>query len=548
MKNKGLPNTAQILVYNEVYGKDETFKKRIDLIRNIPTEFIICEFSGINYESKPPGKLFYITDPSFQKKWVLHFVRNKVDQNEVIDGWLKAEKKIRRDDRIIIFNRASTLFAINELLLRNPCKSSAIKYKPTKADWLAMFKYYLCINQYIDSRVPREKDKAIGFEDVSAQMLFTNELSINENPILKLNRFVPLYKHLYNNELYGPLLREYLNDIGFNDGKNYLDTFSNLYVNPGNKTENSMGCHYRISKDDIDWLNKLDFLSNRYLDTAKSEFNLVEIKRSPFYKILTTKEHDYVLLDNQFLIDKIYDIFINEFFFNYLKPKGVKIEDYKGVIGIFFHEYASSILERTLSEKYLVYKSLDQLKVNSSKGERELADIYFRQNKRVMIGEIKVTNLTSEQFEGNIDSFFCNGRDEFYKRFGLSYLVSSVERFCNEPTLFEDKNTAERYSIFPVLVLNEKYVQAPIIPEIFKKEFDAKLSTVNTGKHIIYPLSLLHVSDLELMDENLKKGQIWEILIKTSKGLVHSCPTCYVLDDLGLTPNYKFDFFEFIKS
>jgi hypothetical protein len=548
LSTKGQPILAYILSHKIVHGESDAYLKRLDLILEIPTEFLISELAAINYESKPPQKLTYSIAPAFQKKWTLQFLRRKTDQKMLFDAWERSKQKVGESGRVIVFHRAATLFAINELILDAPCDRTPHGFQPTDSDWLNMFNYYLCVNELINSKTPTENHRAVGFENLAAQSIFLNELAINEDPHLKLNRFVPLYRHIYAHATYGQHLKEYISDLGFEHAGKYLETFATLYLKPQNQTGEATGCYYQINRKDHDAINSLQRLSKRHLDRSKSEYDLVEIKRSPFYKLSVEGEH-YLLLDNQYLIDKIYDIFINEFYFSFLKPKkGITIKQYKGVIGNHFEKYICNILLQTLAKKHLSYKSLDELKTVVNGNEIELCDVYFRQNKKVLLGEIKVTNLTAKQFEGSPEDFFAKGRETFYDRFGLKQLLTAVQRFCASPILFEEMKVARSYQVYPVLILNERSVQAHIVPHIFRQEFEKRLKEIDAGKHLIQPLTVLHIGDLEVMNENLEKGQIWDLLMKTSKGLTHSIPMSQVLQDDGVVPIYKYNFFEFIRN
>lgn len=403
----------------------------------------------------------------------------------------------------------------------------------------------MCVSEYIDSHAPTDDEKAIGVENVSAQTLLINDLNINEHPLLKLNRYEPLMKHLESHRKIGPHLGAYLAVMGYEKIGDYLQSFTNLYIKPNHKTKEGIGCHYKVDSNDEIILQRLKVLSTRHLDQTKSAFDIVEIKRSPFFK-LSFSDTDFVLLDNQILIDKIYDVFIEEFYFSYLRDKGMRIDEYKGAVGEAFQEYIATILRRTLARRYMTFKALDELKVGIP--EVELADIYFRQNKKVLLGEIKVTKLTARQFQGNIDDLFFEGREKFYSRFGLEQLAESVRKFCESPQLFEVGNTAKAYTIYPVLILSERSFQTPLMPEMCKLRFLELLTQMNLAPHRVIPLSVMHTSDVELIDENLTKGSIWRIFEGTYKKLTFSRHVCEVLGQMKVRPKFRLDFYKLLQN
>ena len=71
----------------------------------------------------------------------------------------------------------------------------------------------------------------------------------------------------------------------------------------------------------------------------------------------------YIIFDNTFLIEKSYELFLNDFWFESVKPDKIDIRDYKGKIGRFFEQYICSLLKDGLKFlKHPPIKCLDELK------------------------------------------------------------------------------------------------------------------------------------------------------------------------------------------
>src|SRR5690606_26119659 len=70
---------------------------------------------------------------------------------------------------------------------------------------------------------------------------------------------------------------------------------------------------------------------------------LTHVRISPIYRI---SQQEYVIMDSHFLMGKVYYQFIYDFWFNYIKPRGIlKPETYFGIVGHFFEGYCSKILK-----------------------------------------------------------------------------------------------------------------------------------------------------------------------------------------------------------
>jgi hypothetical protein len=131
----------------------------------------------------------------------------------------------------------------------------------------------------------------------------------------------------------------YFKPVGI-DPKKYLFYIMSFYCNLSDKSI-YFAYYYNIPQELKEDLKYLDLLSIRTLVQPLHAFDLNEIKKSPFYKL---SENEYILLDLGFLIDKAYSLFINDFYFNYLKANKIPYSYYAGKIGYFFENHVSKIL------------------------------------------------------------------------------------------------------------------------------------------------------------------------------------------------------------
>jgi len=68
--------------------------------------------------------------------------------------------------------------------------------------------------------------------------------------------------------------------------------------------------------------------------------------------------------------------------------------------------------------------------------------------------------------------------------------------------------------IWPVIVFNDKTLQSPLMAHVFDKRFRELLGDYKKKGIYIYPLTLIHVGDLEQMQGTIHKNpnRLWELL------------------------------------
>jgi hypothetical protein len=250
-------------------------------------------------------------------------------------------------------------------------------------------------------------------------------------------------------------------------------------------------------------------------------YKMLDIRKSPLIKCSTNQ---YILTDSTFLIEKSYNQFLNDFWFDYLKQLQTRTnknlftyKDYKSKFGYFFQSYIDRIFKKMLSEyKYSTLKTFDELKIRKRKGEDEIADIYFRYGKRIIVGQVKAGSIyDKEKYGASADSLYKNNREKFFHDFGVNQIVESILKIEESCLLFDTKYPkGKNRIIYPIIIFNEKLFQTPLMADVFNKRFQELIKDLEIKKLIIKPLSIIHVSDIEYLQYSLKTNpkQIWEIL------------------------------------
>ncbi len=535
--------TALVVGHELILGRKYE-GNRLDLIKDIPQRQLLCELAGLNHRLKPAIQKSFKTNFDDQVREIGYFCGG--DQKLALPYFIPFKKiqteleQQRGESKPIIFNRSTNLFAISEILENNSLDDKGFKWNPTA--WEKLLKYYLCVNDVVSHYQQQDEDKTHKpFEKLAAGSGFLNELTVVNDPILTLSRFVDLFEYLSKDvELSGPL-NDYFKAIGVEPREYIKNLFSICFFHKGDRED--LKFVHKLDNTNSD--HKIaflifDYLSRRGLVKKTHELDLVELKKSPMYKDLNGF---YYILDNSYIIEKAYELFINDFWFEAVKSKGIDIRKYKSKIGYFFENYACQWLALGLNHlKHPTISCLNDLRVTHKGNQIELADFYARQNKKVLVGQIKSTGIYSDQQYGTAQSLFRNSEEYFYDVFGLTQLVTSLKSLRDHPELFDTKfPVTKKVQVYPMIVVNEKIFQTPFFPAMFQLKFAEEINKERFDDFEIKPLSLIHISDLERMSYHLSKRniEIWDLVKANYQGSLFPKPFNITLNRKKLNPDYE---------
>lgn len=148
----------------------------------------------------------------------------------------------------------------------------------------------------------------------------------------------------------------------------------------------------------------------------------------------------------------------------------------------------------------------------------------------------------NEKYAGNVDEFYKNNRNEFFKSFGIDQLVSSIKNIHEAMPVLDSKFPKNKnIRIFSIIIFNEKALQTPLMAKIFQDRFMELLNGFKSNKIHLYPLSLIHVSDLENLQDFLRNNhrQIWELLKYHCRIPKFMPPFYNSINRKDIKPNYK---------
>ena len=504
------PRAKVVLEYKSFFACDPP-ENRISIIKGISKYHIICEIVALNYRLKSKTELLYDNSLETQKVELKYFTKTEHQYNEyynVIDKFIKKE-----NDYPIIFNREACLFAIEEII--NSDEIVEIPYfDMAKIEvWNSIFKYLISVNSAIIHHLNNDKFDRIGFEYLNPKLFTFNELSIQTDVIFTLYRGYKLLKYFLNNTIFSDEVKNYFKEIYSLEPERFVSFLINIYIWNSEK-DTKFNFLYVANKDDeiyelLKTLSKIEYNENI--------FKLISVRKSPFIK---TDDTTYLLSDSVFLIEKVYSQFLNDFWFDRIKllkddtgNSKFNYKFYRGNFGYFFEDYISTILRNCfINYKYSILLLFDELKVNNY----EIADVYFRYDKKILIGQVKSGSIyDNEKYGGNIEILYKNNREKFFKDFGINQIYSSIIDIEKKVQFLDSKFPKNKsYTIYPCIIVNDRALQIPLMADVFNKRFQELLINFDNKKVKIKPLTIVHINDLERLEEHLNKNPkyIWDIL------------------------------------
>jgi len=381
--------------------------------------------------------------------------------------------------------------------------------------WDSILRYLLAVN-FVITQIKKEKDdKKVNFELLNPKIIPLNELSIETDPIYTFYRGYWLIDYFLNRPGFAVEIKNYFKAAYGIEPHHFIYDIMRIIVANSNKNPED-DFYYQVPEGEQDIFDKLSVRA-----PMQEIYKLLNIRKSPFIKVDRLK---YILADSAFLFEKAYSQFLNDFWFDWLKEiiddegKPIyTITRYRGEFGYFFEQYLSKILKTTFEKyKHSVLLMFDQLKVQTGKGSIEIADVYFRNGNKIFLAQVKSGSIyDNEKFGGDVESLYKNDREKFFQNFGVNQLIESLTSMeIYIQTIDRKFPKGHFYEVFPCIIFNDKAFQIPLMADTFNNRFQEILKDFNVKKVKVNPLTLIHISDLEILELQLgnNTNEIWKLL------------------------------------
>lgn len=522
---------GNLIKYSDFY-QTPIPEKPIELIQNIPKEELILTITGINTRLKPPTETKFDHSRETQIDCLrLIFLDDKkpLENSSCLPIIIEYSK---RPISYSIFSRVTCLHALQEIINYENFTDQVPEYTFDNREQI--FKFLLLSNNQIlagDKNYQHEGYEELGPDFIEYYMfreLHHNQYSQSSNAINIFYKSFYLFSKIENHHFYGEHFRNYLTwHYNVKSTDEFITHIISSYIH---SHDEKLGLRYlNVLKDNIDAINIIDAFAAKveYKIPKKNDlkkFDFLPLKKSPLYKCKVQDEKNmisYIVLDEGFFIEKAYSIFINDFWFDYLKVNKIKTrEEWGSFIGTeFFEPFIEEILRESFSSSVkTILRSTQQLLFNVEGRPIEYADFYIREKQKIALLEVKSGFLPLDhgyKTVATIDDYRNLDLNKFNKDYGLTQLAEkTVKKFHLYKNQIDDAefNSERKVHIYPVVVVNDPIISSGIVPFVLKRKFNELLAKEGISKkekrHLINDLCIINISHLQEMEQKLKENEI----------------------------------------
>ncbi|WP_445457699.1 hypothetical protein [Flavobacterium sp. HNIBRBA15423] len=520
-----------LVKYSNFYG-EQAPENPLELILDIPKGELIATIVAINTRLKPPTSNHF--DDSRQTqieclRTVFLDNKNSIQQSFCLS---LISKYLKRPLNHNLFSRVTCLYALQEIINHDGFVNETPEYNFDNRE--RIFKFLLIANDKIltgDKNYKNEGYEQLGknfFEFFMFRELHHNQYNECSNALNIFYKSSFLFNIIENDDFLGQHFKNYLTWHYNVESINELIKHSIWTFIKSN--DESLGLRYiNVPEDNIDAVKILDIFSCKveYEIPLKNDLKLFDffpLKKSPLFKGKLKDDKkiiSYLIMDEGLYIEKVYSIFMNDFWFDYLKPNEICTRKYWGsFIGSKFYE---PLIEEILKESFsntpnVILKSTNQLLFNIGDGLIEYADFYVREKQNVALFEVKsgfIQLIDGYKTVKTIEDFKKLDLDKFNKDYGLTQLAEkTIKKFHNYKKEIKDSglHLNKKVQIYPVIVVNDPIISSSIVTFVLKRKFNELLEKENiirkTKEHNIKDLCIINVSHLQEMEQSLKDKKI----------------------------------------
>lgn len=522
---------AHLVKYSDFYGTPIP-DNPIELILDIPKEELILTISGINTRLKPPTESKFDHSRKTQidcLRLVFLDDKNPFANSNCLPVIIEYSK---RPENYQLFSRVTCLHALQEIINHENFTDQVPEYNFDNRE--RIFKFLLLSNDQIlkgDKNYEQEGYKELGLDFLEFYMfreLHHNQYNESSNAVNIFYKSYYLFNKIENHHFYGEHFRNYLTwHYNVESTDEFIKLIISSYIESHDK---KLGLRYlNVPRDNTDAIKIFDAFASKVKyeipekDNLK-KFDFFPLKKSPLYKCKQQDDKDlisYIVLDEGFYIEKSYSIFINDFWFDYLKPNNVKTrEEWGSFIGSeFFEPFIEEILKESFSNApKTILRSTNQLLFNVEGRPIEYADFYVRDKQKIALFEVKSGFMPLDhgyKTVATIDDYRNLDLNKFNKDYGLAQLAEkTVKKFHLYKNQIADPefNSTRKVHIYPVVVVNDPIISSGIMPFILKRKFNELLEKEGIAKkeerHLINDLCIINISHLQEMEQKLKENEI----------------------------------------
>lgn len=499
-----MPQFYVALTYKSIFD-DYDKTSPANLLKDIPT------ITALNYVSYTCAQL-HVNETN----WAV--------QNKLLQLWIKnfpnavkekIDSAIKKNHDPSIFDNITSLFTIEDILENNNSENRPL----TDEEELSLFKLYLWEAQrWTDS----QKGPSDSIPNIEKYISFSVPLMLPFIEHFKYKDFrcqsikaIYFFQCCENHPIFSEYLNIFLSEYGLKSWQEYLINLLTIYIRP---LEEMKVPSKLIFEDGHEFV--LNFLNSFCLDLAtySKQPDFKSLREAP---VLRTKEKEYLFLNLNFLIDKLFQG-IQFDFFRILKEhkqqfNGREINTfpfYKSIYGQSISE--PGILYKTLNNCFCksgyILKNGDEMKKNAGDG---YSDYYIRDKNKVYLFEYKDVLLSYPVKSSNdmgiieqevIKKFVKDGKgsDE-----GVSQLANNIHKYRNGGYNKIDKHDYSQTIIYPILIYTDESFSIPGFNYLLRKYFCKVLKDRSLEEDLkIKDVIMINIDTLALYHDLFKEKKL----------------------------------------
>lgn len=525
-----------LIKYSQFYGKPVP-DNPLNLLVDLPKDEVLITLAKINSLIQPIG--YRSNDGSRDTqikclKTIFLPSENKSSEFDLFKFKKYEEYLLNLPKQYSFFSRTTCLYGLNELTQSDMLSEiGAGRYSFEERQ--PILDYLLICNERIISFSEKSSLEKINEEGIEF-FLFNafnqiphNQYSYEVNVLFKFYKSKYLLQTLLTDDSISNHLLIYLKSRYGND--NIKELFKRFFWSFMNMKDEELELYFlNISKDENNILNLMQGFSAKpkIKCVVHDDINILDflpVKKSPILKCNPINKKGFItfsILDQKFLIEKFDSLFINDFWFDYLKSNtDFNRGDWGNWLGKRFLEpFIGETLSCALEgSKEYTLKLFDDLDIEYKKGGGiEVADIYIRKKQNIFLGEVKskyVNIIDGYKSVDSIDKFKELDLDKFFEDFGLKQLAcKTIKEFHRYKEYLNDNglNLNRKVHLFPVIIVSEPILSQGLFQFPLRRKFEEILKKngieTNTKYHLIWPLLIMRAQELMELEQSLTEGAI----------------------------------------
>lgn len=519
MKRKNTINNEQhqpalfvAIGYDDVYDDFDQVNP-LELLQNIPTSTIL-KFVADKYAS-----IFYAqSDISTQKRYIFDFCRHlPLHTRKRI--WSFIKKTEAAGNHVFLYGSTSSMMIYRMALQSHVQLKEGDDLEVFDDEYEPIFKALIYCNKlWTDQQLSKDKQKL-------ADIVLKMDIPIAENKhykdfrpqLYKANQF---FTFCENDQTFSSYLQSFLQDKKVKTWGEYIVLLFNIY---SYSIEHCVLPHGNVNEQRFLSQYEIDFNDSVMKSLWDNENDGIKYLRDHFLYALP--EGDYLLLDANLLIDKIYQGIKFDFYktiqeHGLLNAKGKPFKDlpeFNSTLGTVFSEkhllYAT--LENTYNGGNAVQYTGEKLKQHGFDGE---PDYYLRIEDTLFLIEYKdllfpdalrYSDDVDEIKKGILDRL-CKD-DDVNPRKGGGQLLYTIDKILNQGILNNmDVGISDVKHIFPLIVTTDRAFSAMGVNLTIIEEFDRIRKRKYTFEQpiMIYAPVVLNIDTLISISYRLHIGSL----------------------------------------